>query len=141
MNYYLRSRVIRMKIFKLLTMIRWKWKIQKFKSFQSLIQLNLQDMLSILLQGLMMKENLNSKEDTENLQLLAKSLKSDGRDATFQLSPKKNYLTITKLNLLMNAAFCSKDSWKNARNMTTSFIQKSSNSSQEELAITSIKCC
>ena len=47
-------------------------------------------MLSILLQGLMMKENLNSKEDTENLQLLAKSLKSDGRDATFQLSPRKS---------------------------------------------------
>jgi hypothetical protein len=79
-----------MKIFKLLTMIRWKWKIQKFKSFQSLIQLNLQDMLSILLQGLMMKENSNSKEDIENLRLLAKSLKSDGRDAMFQLSPRKS---------------------------------------------------
>ena len=89
----------------------------------------------------MMKENLNRKEDTENLQLLAKSLKSDGQDAMFQLSPKKNYLTITKLNLLMNAAFCSKDSWKNAQNMTTSFFQKSSNSSQGDLAITSIKCC
>ena len=71
-------------------MIKWKWKIQKFKSFQSLIQLNLQDMLSIASQGLMMKENLNSKEDTENLQLLAKSLKSDGQDAMFQLSPRKS---------------------------------------------------
>jgi hypothetical protein len=91
MNYYLKSRVIRTKIFKLLTMIRWKWKIQKFKSFQSLIQLNLQDILSIVSQGLMMKGNLNSKEDTENLQLLAKSLKLDGRDAMFQLSPRKSY--------------------------------------------------
>ena len=80
-----------MKIFKLLTMIRWKWKIQKFKSFQYLIQLNLQDILSIVSQGLMMKGNLNSKEDTENLQILAKSLKLDGRDAMFQLSPRKSY--------------------------------------------------
>ena len=90
MNYYPRSRVIRMKISMLLTMIRPKRKILKFKNFQFLIQSNLRAMLSILLQGLMMKVNLNSKEDIGNLQLLVKSLKSDGQDAMFQLSLRKS---------------------------------------------------
>jgi hypothetical protein len=71
-------------------MIRLRRKILKFKNFQFLIQSNLRAMLSILLQGLMMKVNLNSKEDIGNLQLLVKSLKSDGQDAMFLLSLRKS---------------------------------------------------
>jgi len=45
-----------------------------------------------------------------------------------------------KVNLLMNAVFCSKDSWKNVQNTITLYFRKNSSFLLEELEITLIKC-